>query len=206
MRSVVTVVAIPVVVGVGAFLYAWTGAYNIAATEPHWDLTYNFLDMIKDRSIASHSDDVRVPGLDDPGMRRHALPHYHGMCRYCHGAPGYTPNELAAGLYPAAPAMTEGHIQEEWNDAQLYWIIKNGVKLTGMPAFGSNHGETELWGLVALAKAIPAMTDEEYRQALKKVAGNQGRQNGRHHHSPDDDMHGQDREADPEKETGGHHH
>jgi len=65
--------------------------------------------------------------------------------------------------------MTSGDVQKALNDAEIYWIVKHGIKLTGMPAFGPTHDENELWGLVAIVKEIPRMSPEQYRQLVKST-------------------------------------
>ncbi len=196
MRTIITLIIIIALLGLGAFIYAWTGSYNIAATESHWSLTESFIDMLKNRSIASHSGDIRAPDLDKPEMRQKAMPHYHGMCRHCHGAPGYAPKEFAPGLYPSPPPMASGHIQEHYTNAELYWIVKHGIKMTGMPAFGKNHSENQIRGLVAIAREMPEMTSEQYRKAAEQMS-EEGHHGGGHQHSeekekdPGDHDHGQ---------------
>ncbi|MGM0454341.1 MAG: c-type cytochrome [Thermodesulfobacteriota bacterium] len=209
MRTGITVIITIAVIGICAFLYAWNGLYNIAATESHRNITARFLDMTKNHSIAARSGDIETPDLDDPEKRRHALPHYHGMCRYCHGAPGYPPSEFAGGLNPSPPQMISGRIQEHWNDAELYWIVKNGIKFTGMPAFGNGHSEDELWGIAALSRRIPRMTPEQYRRALEQTSIKQDKQDSAHPHPEDGNTNsgGKDREKPPEKEDhSGHSH
>lgn len=166
MRHVWTALAVLVVLSAGSLLYAWSGIYNIAATQPHWDITRWFIETLKDRSIDVHSEDVQVPNLDEATIKQAAFSHYHGMCRLCHGAPGVEPEEFAKGLYPEPPEMTSGHLQQEFNQAQIHWIAKHGIKLTGMPAFGPTHTEEALWGLVALVEEMDDMSPEQYRQQL----------------------------------------
>jgi mono/diheme cytochrome c family protein len=166
MRYLLTIAVVLFVSVIGAILYAWSGVYNIAATEPHWAVTLAFIDTLRDRSIEAHGDEVRVPDLNDPTYEKVGFPHYHEMCRLCHGAPKYAPEEFAEGLYPIPPKMTSGHIQEELSDAEIYWIVKHGLKMTGMPAFGPTHNEEQLWGLVSLVREMPRMTPEQYRQQV----------------------------------------
>lgn len=169
MRYVITIAVFLGVVIVGAVLYVWFGVYNIAATEPHWSITSSLIEAVRERSIEVRSEDIQVPNLDDPKLAEAAFPHYHEMCRLCHGAPGYPPDEFSIGLYPHAPGMTSGDIQKELSDAEIYWIVKHGIKLTGMPAFGPTHKDEQLWGLVALVKEIPKMGHEQYRQQVKEM-------------------------------------
>lgn len=169
MKYTLTIIITLAVLGVGALLFAWSGMYNIAATEPHWPITSSFIEILRDNSISAHSKDIRVPEANDAELSQAAFSHYHQMCRLCHGAPGYSPKEFAGGLYPAPPDMTAGHLQKELSQAEIYWIAKHGIKLTGMPAFGPTHDEKELWGLVALATKIPQMSPEDYRLQVQKM-------------------------------------
>lgn len=153
---------------VGGFLYAWSRLYNISATKPHWGVTFWFMEAFRNRSIKAHSDEVRIPNLDDPKFKEAAISHFNEMCRVYHGAPGYDPDELAEGLYPAPPSMISGQWQEGRSEAETYWIVKNGIKMTGMPAFGPTHSDDELWGLVALTEEIPRMKPEQYRRMVRE--------------------------------------
>jgi len=205
MKYLLTIAIAVVVVGVGALLYAWSGSYNIAATEPHWKVTTSLIDMLRDRSVAVHSEGVQAPNLDDPRYLRAAAPHYHGMCRLCHGAPGARTNEFAKGLYPSPPDLTSRALQDTRSSAEMYWIVKHGIKMTGMPAFGPTHDETELWGLVVLARALPETSAKAYAEALEQhgetaesghdhagsgvAADNRGPDNGHSHNDDEDHEH-----------------
>ncbi|MBI4774696.1 MAG: cytochrome c [Deltaproteobacteria bacterium] len=171
MKYISTVVIVLALMGLGAIIYAWSGAYNIAATEPHWDMTASFIELLRDRSIAVHSSDIQAPNLDDPKLKEVGVLHYHEMCRLCHGAPGYRREEFAEGLYPSPPSMTSGSLQSELGKAEIYWIVRHGVKLTGMPAFGPTHTEEQLWGLVAFVEDVPRTAPEQYRQMVMKEGG-----------------------------------
>ena len=168
MKYLLTIIGFIVVLGLGGMLFAWSGIYDIAATEPHWDVTASLIGTLRDRSVAVQSEGVQTPDLDDPQYRMAAVAHYHGMCRLCHGAPGAPINEFAEGLYPSPPDLTSGAVQNTRSTAEMYWIVKHGIKMTGMPAFGPTHDETELWGLVALARALPRMSAEAYAKEVER--------------------------------------
>jgi mono/diheme cytochrome c family protein len=186
MKYVLTIIILLVVLGVGALLYAWSGIYSIAATEPHWAITSSFIDTLRDSSIRAHSEDIRAPKMDDENLGRGVFSHYDRMCRLCHGAPGVSREEFAEGLYPAPPSLTSGEVQEDRSDVELFWIVKHGIKMTGMPAFGPTHSDEELWGLVNLTKKIPQMSPEEYQQQV----------NGRAQGEEEDHEHGEKEEGD----------
>jgi hypothetical protein len=103
MKYVLGIVITLAVLGVGVLLFAWSGSYNIAATKPHWGITLSFIEMLRDRSISVRSDDIGAADSDDAKLMEAAFIHYHEMCRLCHGAPDYQPEEFAKGLYPPPP-------------------------------------------------------------------------------------------------------
>jgi mono/diheme cytochrome c family protein len=170
MKYVLTIIIVLLALGLGVILYAWSGRYNIAATQPHWALTSSLIELLRDRSIAAHSDHIKVPNLDNEKLIKIGFYHYHEMCRLCHGAPGYKREEFAQGLYPAPPKLASGDIQKRLDAAKIYWVVKYGIKMTGMPAFGPTHDEQELWGIVAMVKEVPQMSPEQYRQLVQTTS------------------------------------
>src|SRR4030042_34268 len=150
--------------------FVWTGSYNVAASVPHWKITHWFLEKVREQSISAHSRGTIVPSLNNPKLVETGFKNYHEMCRLCHGAPGYSRTEIAKGLYPLPPDLTKEELVKRQNDAELYWVIKNGIKMTGMPAFGPTHSEEELLGIVVFLKRLPNLKPEEYR-SLVKAAG-----------------------------------
>ena len=150
----------------------WSGIFNISARVPHWDITIEAIELVRDRSIVVHSSDLKLPALDDPNLPIQGASAYKETCRDCHGAPGVQAEVFAQGLYPAPADLLSGSIQKEWKDNQLYWIVENGLKMTGMPAFGSAYDQKELLGIVAFMKKLPGMTPEVY-QGLTGGSGNQ---------------------------------
>lgn len=101
--------------------------------------------------------------------------------RSCHNAPGYSRTEIAKGLNPNPPDFTSKDVKMR-KETELYWIIKNGIKMTGMPAFGPTHSEDELWGIVVFIKGLPSLKPEEY-QAMLKAAGLDKEKEDHHHKS-----------------------
>jgi len=154
----------------GVAVYIWLGWFNVAATRPHWKITHWFLGEVRERSISAHSRGIIIPPLEDSKLFDIGFENYHTMCRLCHGASGYSRTEIAKGLYPLPPDLTKEELVKRQNDAELYWVIKNGIKMTGMPAFGPTHSEDELLGIVAFLKKLPNLKPEEYR-AMVKASG-----------------------------------
>ena len=162
----------------GAIVFVWSGVYNIAANVPHWGITKWALEETRERSIAVHSKGIKIPTQTDQRLLNIGFQHYNAMCRLCHNAPGYTRTEISRGLYPLPPDFSAIETKLP-GDAQLFWIAKNGIKMTGMPAFGSTHSEEELWGIVHFVKNLSNMQRDEYDVLVKAVTA---RQDTGHHH------------------------
>ena len=155
-----------VAVGVAAaagLAFVNSGVYDIAATTPHSDLTYKLVRTLMEQSIKRHARNVKVPDLDDPEKVHAGFKNFNAMCVTCHGAPGLAQSEINKGLYPAAPNLAEA--AKGWTSAELYVIIKNGIKMSGMPAWEQSHSGDEIWALVAFLKVLPGMPEKEYRDA-----------------------------------------
>lgn len=151
-----------------------SGIYDIAATTPHFDLTHKLMRTLMEQSIKRHARDVKVPDLDDPEKVHSGFKNFNAMCVTCHGAPGAAASEISKGLYPAAPNLAE--VAKGWTSAELYVIIKNGIKMSGMPAWEQSHSGDEIWALVAFLKVLPAMPADEYRDAVEYYERQQGAQ------------------------------
>jgi mono/diheme cytochrome c family protein len=167
-----------IIVGGGALVLS--GVYNVAADVPHWRLTLLLLEAVKDRSIAAHSEGITVPPLNEEDLVQAGLPHFHETCRLCHGAPGYPREEFAEGLYPEPPFLGSRAMQREIGDQGLYWIVKNGLKMTGMPAFGKTHSEEQLWGIVAFLRRLPSLDARTYEQMVETISEGAG-EDVKHH-------------------------
>lgn len=145
------------VVGAGVVL---SGAYNVAASAKHFYITDRLIKLVLWRSIATHSSGVEAPPLDDPGLARLGGQHYVTGCEPCHGAPGVPQSPIAAGMYPAAPSL--GEITQGWSDAELFWIVRHGLKFTGMPQWAGSGRTEEVWPVVAFLRTLPSMSPQEY--------------------------------------------
>ncbi len=103
-----------------------------------------------------------------------AASHYRSNCLPCHGASGVKASEFAEGLHPSAPRLTLPRIQA-LTDGQLFYTVRNGIMMTGMPGFGASHTDDEIWKVVTFVRHLPNLTDEEQAN-LKK-----GQQMDHHH-------------------------
>jgi mono/diheme cytochrome c family protein len=166
----------------GVTVFVWSGVYNVSAKVPHLGITHWVLEKARERSIAFHSKSITPPSLDNPKLVDSGFREYHEMCRLCHGAPGYPRSDIAEGLYPPPPKLTTDEVIKEINEAELYWVIKNGIKMTGMAAFGPTHSEDELWAIVAFVKHLPNLKADEYDSMVKKIRKH-GEEGADHYHN-----------------------
>ena len=158
--------AILAVIGT-ASLVVYLGAYDIAADTPHSQPVFWFMTTVRERSIAARAADVVVPtGLDDPKRIASGAPEYDEMCSGCHLAPGMKRTEISRGLYPRAPELRRG---SDLTPAEEFWVVKHGIKMTGMAAWGVTHDDELLWDVVAFLRKLPELTTDQY-QALVKSA------------------------------------
>ena len=158
--------ALLVLVGAAAVgIYA--GLYNIAADVPHTQPVYWLFETVRDRSIAARARDIIVPNdLDDPNRISRGAGQYAEMCSGCHLAPGMKRTEISRGLYPRAPELRR---KTDLTPAEQFWIVKHGVKMTGMPAWGITHEDELLWDVVAFVRRLPELTPDQYETLVKNA-------------------------------------
>jgi mono/diheme cytochrome c family protein len=155
----------------------YSGAYNVAATGRHWAATTWLLETARVRSIQAHAAGIAVPdGLDDQAKILHAVGHFAAHCATCHGAPGIDRSEFVGGMYPQPPDLTK--VSQSYTPAELFWILKNGIRMTGMPSM-ADDGDDMLWATVGLLEKLPGMTPEAFG-GLVRAAHALG--SGHHHH------------------------
>ena len=149
-------------------LVLWSGWFNVAAIQPAGKLEESLARYAVNRSIARRASAAKNPVASSPESVREGLSHYRENCLGCHGAPGVDAAEFGQGLNPAAPDLTLPRVLRR-SDGELYWIVANGIRMTGMPAFSPTHREEEVWKIVAFLRHLPELSPEE-EKALSGVA------------------------------------
>lgn len=151
-----------------AGLFIWTGAYNIAADEPHWSSTEQVMETVRDRSVEARISSIVVPALDDEALIRTGAGNYDAMCVDCHLKPGEDHTELSAGLYPGPPNLGQDRSEDP---AEAFWVIKHGIKMSGMPAWGKSMEDEYIWGMVAFLQQLPGMSADQYHELVEASEG-----------------------------------
>ena len=170
IKGVFSAVVIALLLGVG-FLYS--GLHPMGADDKHSKLTYWALETMRENSIARASKGIDVPALDDPSLLLAGGADYNDMCSACHLQPGVTENDMTIGLYPSPPNLASkldehGHdhgaqMTDEEAARRNFWIIKHGIKASGMPAWGPTHDDARIWAMVAFLQKLPELNETHYQ-------------------------------------------
>lgn len=139
---------------------ALSGAAPIGAADGHWRVTDWLLETGKQRAVALRGRTVEVPPLDDPALVQRGAGHFETACRRCHGAPGEGPPAVLAAMHPRPPDLLR--IRDKYPARELFQIVRYGLNLTGMPAWPVVERDDEVWAMVALLEALPALGRSGY--------------------------------------------
>ena len=194
----------------GATLYIASGAFDIAADSPHSAPVFKLLTLTRDRAIDSRAAAVTLPtDLANPERIRKGSGNYDEMCADCHLKPGKTDSEIRKGLYPTPPDLTKTDVARaaniELNSKRQFWVIKHGIKASGMSAWGKGGmDDAGIWDIVAFLQKMPTLSEEGYKTL---VAASDGHSHAGADHHDNADGHAHD--APPaalEHEHGDHAH
>lgn len=164
MRVVTLLIALGVLFAAGLGIYVYSGGYPVGADIPHSGLVFWLLGAVRDRGIAAQARNIRVPAdLDSLQRLSDGAGQYATMCSGCHLAPGYESSEIWKGLYPQPPQLPHGI---DLTPAEIFWVVKHGLKFSGMPAWGKSHSDNEIWNVTAFVLKLPHLTAAQYRDVV----------------------------------------
>jgi mono/diheme cytochrome c family protein len=178
-----TVIVIIVLIVAGGALFIYSGTYNVAATNQDTGFTYWLLDTTREESIERRAEDVVPPpeaALNNPQTLRAGFIHYDEMCVVCHGAPGIEPGEGQEGMNPQPPLLAD--TADEIPTREMFWVIKHGIKMTGMPAWGPTHDDSKIWAMVAFVKMLPTLSPNQYKVMQEQAEAMEGAHDDEHEH------------------------
>ena len=167
------------VAGLTGLIYS--GLYPVGADDEHTAPVTWALTTLRERSIERAAKNIAVPDLSDPALLLMGGPDYNDMCAGCHLKPGTTSTDLSIGLYPAPPSLIStldehGHDHSSERDPEQaarrsYWIIKHGIKASGMPAWGPTHSDERIWAMVAFLEQLPTLNQLQYQILTTREEG-----------------------------------
>ena len=163
MRILALVGAMAIAVAIGAAIFFFGGFYSVAATAAEPGIISWALVNVRVASINRRATDNSPTLLDDPsavqaGARAFAA----SGCLNCHGGPGVKWAKFTEGMMPYPPDLKD--IAKDREAPQLFWVVKNGIKMTGMPSFGSiGVSDQEIWTIVAFVKKLPTVSEADFK-------------------------------------------
>jgi mono/diheme cytochrome c family protein len=160
MKFFAGVIATILVIIIAGIIIVYSGWYNVSAANKPSGFERWLFGTTMDNSVENHAENIIVPDLNLPEKIAEGFTHYNEMCVVCHSAPGKSESELAKGLNPKAPDLSRSAL--DMSAQQLFWVTKNGVKMTGMPAWGKTHSDEKIWSIVAFIEKLPGMTGATY--------------------------------------------
>ena len=184
-----------VVFFVGIYGFVHSGIFNVAATNKDGPLITWLLHTTMEKSVERRAQNIEVPDINNEDIILAGMSDYVGMCAQCHGEPDKPSGILAQGLNPAPPNLE--HLTKAGTAAEMFWVINNGIRMTGMAAFGKTHQADEIWPVVAFLQSAKGISNSEYykMKTEAKAFGHHStgspmidEENG-HHHTEDDADH-----------------
>jgi len=159
VRALRCIAAVALVLAAAGAAFVYSGVYDVSATDQHLFPTYWTIRAAMERSVAVRARRVEVPPLDDVRVRR-GVGLYREHCLRCHGAPGVAPEPFALGMTPVPENLA--YVAKTWSAAEVYWTVRNGLKMTAMPAWQYRLGDDAMWDVVAFVKQLRSLSPEEY--------------------------------------------
>lgn len=163
MRLLAAIGVLAIVVAIAAAVYFFGGFYSVAGTQEDPAPVKWALVQVRNASIAKHATDNPPGNLNDPAtVQAGARQFLERGCAYCHGAPGVNWAKFSEGMHPDPPDLKE--VAEARSPQELFWIVKNGINMTGMPSFGAvGVGDDDIWKIAAFVKQLPHVAEADFK-------------------------------------------
>ncbi|MBL0420775.1 c-type cytochrome [Ramlibacter sp. AW1] len=163
----IALLALVVCVVAGLVLVVQLGVYDVAATHQHLAPVYKLLHHAMARSVQARADQAPPADLDEPSRVEQGAVLYQGHCLQCHGAPGVPPEPFALGLRPKPVNLVPA--AREWTAGEIFWTIKHGIKMTGMPGWKYRMADADIWSVVGFVRAMAVLSPNEYAAMMRRL-------------------------------------
>lgn len=181
MRPVFVVAAVALIAAGGTVGFAYSGLLDVSASATEPRVIRWLLQTTRESSVRRRAADIAAPDLSDEAQVATGGRAFGEMCADCHGTPGRDPRLGARDMNPPPPDL--GKAAAGRTPAELFWIIKHGIRMTGMPAWGATHTDAQLWELVAFIERLPALSADDYRRLVER-SGDDGHGHDHDHDGP----------------------
>jgi mono/diheme cytochrome c family protein len=164
LKTAAATLAVVAIAGVsGAWLVLESGWYHIGATRQHWQVVHSVLEQGMHESVKFHAREVRAPALGGAAQVARGAAVYRDNCAQCHGAPGVAQQNFAQAMQPLPGPLVDA--SQRWQARELYWITRNGIKMSGMPAWEFHLADADIWAVVAFMERLPTLSAGAYAAA-----------------------------------------
>jgi mono/diheme cytochrome c family protein len=163
MRRLAFIGVLAILAAIAAGVYLFGGFYNVAASEEDPGIVQWALQTVRVASIDHHATDTPPISLTDQAIIQAGAKAYVAAgCVNCHGAPGVKWQKFSEGMHPFPADLKES--SAVLTAPQIFFVVKNGIKFTGMPSFGSEGvSDHDIWTIAAFVKKWPAITDADFK-------------------------------------------
>jgi cytochrome c553 len=163
MRLLAFIGLLAIVIAIAAGVFFFGGFYSVAANVEDPGVVNWALVRVRTASIQHYATDAPPANIGDPAMVQAGAREYLAQgCPTCHGAPGVKWAKFSEGLHPDPPDLKE--VAGELTPQQIFWVVKNGINMTGMPSFAAAGAKDEdIWKIAAFVKKIPVVTDADFK-------------------------------------------
>lgn len=167
--AVTALVCAAAVSAAAGIVFMWSGMYNISAKKEHWAVTKWVLHQTMERSVGMRAALVHPPQDYEKTALTTGFGSFDRWCVGCHGAPGVENSPIGKGLNPAPPDLAK--VDPDFTPSAIWWIARNGIKMTGMPSFEGTLSDSELWSAAAFVRELRTISPERYRQLRLAQSG-----------------------------------
>jgi len=155
-----TVAGVAALAAAGAVAVVFGGLYDVSATGPHTQPVHAMLETAMQRSVRLRARGIQAPALADEALVRRGAACFRAKCVQCHGAPGVAPADFGQAMQPLPGPLVDAAAR--WQPHELYWLVRHGIKMSGMPAWDGRLPEQDLWAVVAFLGRLPDLTPQAY--------------------------------------------
>ena len=164
MKVLAAIGFLAIIAGLAAAGFFLGGYYSVAAIEPDNSAVTWALTSVRTASIEKHAPSSPAVNIEDAAIIQAGARAFAARgCATCHGAPGAEWAKFAEGLRPDAADLAE--VSKSRSAGQIFWVVKNGINMTGMPSFARiSVGDDEIWRIAAFVKKFATVTPEDYKK------------------------------------------
>lgn len=163
-----TTAALGLVAVLTGAIVVFGGLYDVGATTQHWQATHTLLEKAMRQSVKLRARDIAEPPLAEERTQLRGAACFRVHCVQCHGAPGVAPDAIGQAIQPLPGPLVDA--RRHWRARELYWLTRNGIRMSGMPAWEFRLDESQLWAVVAFMQRLPDLGPADYADWMRRTA------------------------------------